>query len=404
MPGRPHAIVTTQLTETTADPTASIIKRIAAELAVRDHQVAAAVDLLDGGATVPFIARYRKEATGTLDDAQLRTLDERLRYLRELEERRAAILASDRRAGQAHRRAARPDRRGRHQGAAGGPVPAVQAEAADQGADRPRERPRAAGRPAARRPGDRPARGRGGLPERERRRRRRRARRRPRHPRRALRRGRRPDRAAPRADVVPGQPGRQGPRGQGRGRQEVQRLLRLRRAVRQAQGAPRARDVPRGEGRGARPHPRPRRRGIRARPRAACPQSYEQPIAERVRHPRPGPPRRQVAERHRPLGLAHPHPRPPRHRPADAAVAGRRGRGRRRLRRQPAGPAARRPGRAARHDGPRPRLPHRRQGRRRRPDRQGRRDPHDLPARPAAQVGRVAVHPEEPRASSTTSS
>ena len=75
------------------DP-ASIIKRIAAELAVRDHQVAAAVDLLDGGATVPFIARYRKEATGTLDDAQLRTLDERLRYLRELEERRAAILAS----------------------------------------------------------------------------------------------------------------------------------------------------------------------------------------------------------------------------------------------------------------------------------------------------------------------
>ena len=80
-----------------ADPaaiTASIIKRIAAELAVRDNQVAAAVDLLDGGATVPFIARYRKEATGTLDDAQLRTLDERLRYLRELEERRAAILAS----------------------------------------------------------------------------------------------------------------------------------------------------------------------------------------------------------------------------------------------------------------------------------------------------------------------
>jgi protein Tex len=68
--------------------------RIAAELGVRDHQVAAAVDLLDGGATVPFIARYRKEATGTLDDAQLRTLEERLRYLRELEERRAAILAS----------------------------------------------------------------------------------------------------------------------------------------------------------------------------------------------------------------------------------------------------------------------------------------------------------------------
>ena len=57
------------------------------------RQVKAAVELLDGGATVPFIARYRKEATGTLDDAQLRTLDERLRYLRELDERRAAILS-----------------------------------------------------------------------------------------------------------------------------------------------------------------------------------------------------------------------------------------------------------------------------------------------------------------------
>ena len=88
--------MTSQSSETTAGPagTASIVKRIAAELGVRDHQVGAAVDLLDGGATVPFIARYRKEATGTLDDAQLRTLDERLRYLRELEERRAAILAS----------------------------------------------------------------------------------------------------------------------------------------------------------------------------------------------------------------------------------------------------------------------------------------------------------------------
>ena len=88
--------MTSQSSETTAGPagTASIVKRIAAELGVRDHQVGAAVDLLDGGATVPFIARYRKEATGTLDDVQLRTLDERLRYLRELEERRAAILAS----------------------------------------------------------------------------------------------------------------------------------------------------------------------------------------------------------------------------------------------------------------------------------------------------------------------
>jgi uncharacterized protein len=70
----------------------SVHQRIADELGVREGQVSAAVDLLDGGATVPFIARYRKEATGLLDDAQLRTLEERLRYLRELEERRTAVL------------------------------------------------------------------------------------------------------------------------------------------------------------------------------------------------------------------------------------------------------------------------------------------------------------------------
>jgi protein Tex len=70
----------------------SVEERIAAELSVATRQVSAAVELLDGGATVPFIARYRKEATGTLDDAQLRTLEERLHYLRELDERREAIL------------------------------------------------------------------------------------------------------------------------------------------------------------------------------------------------------------------------------------------------------------------------------------------------------------------------
>ncbi|MEV0841435.1 Tex family protein [Actinocatenispora sera] len=70
----------------------SVNQRIAEELGVRDGQVAAAVQLLDAGSTVPFIARYRKEVTGALDDAQLRTLEERLRYLRELEERRTAVL------------------------------------------------------------------------------------------------------------------------------------------------------------------------------------------------------------------------------------------------------------------------------------------------------------------------
>ncbi|WP_053678162.1 Tex family protein [Streptomyces sp. XY66] len=79
--------------------TMSIEGRIAEELGVRERQVKAAVELLDGGSTVPFIARYRKEATEMLDDAQLRTLEERLRYLRELEDRRAAILDSVREQG-----------------------------------------------------------------------------------------------------------------------------------------------------------------------------------------------------------------------------------------------------------------------------------------------------------------
>jgi len=72
----------------------SIEQRLAAELAAKPQQVAAAVNLLDEGATVPFIARYRKEVTGGLDDTQLRLLEERLRYLRELEDRRAAIIGS----------------------------------------------------------------------------------------------------------------------------------------------------------------------------------------------------------------------------------------------------------------------------------------------------------------------
>jgi uncharacterized protein len=78
---------------------AKIHQQIAQELGVREQQVEAAVTLLDGGATVPFIARYRKELTGALDDAQLRTLEERLTYLREFDERRTAILNSIREQG-----------------------------------------------------------------------------------------------------------------------------------------------------------------------------------------------------------------------------------------------------------------------------------------------------------------
>ena len=72
----------------------AICQMIAQELNVRTEQVTAAVNLIDDGNTVPFIARYRKEVTGGLDDTQLRNLDSRLSYLRELDDRRQTILKS----------------------------------------------------------------------------------------------------------------------------------------------------------------------------------------------------------------------------------------------------------------------------------------------------------------------
>ncbi|MER7674639.1 Tex family protein [Kitasatospora sp. NPDC096128] len=86
--------MTTPVEQAARQAQQAIERKIAEELGVREGQVTSAVELLDGGATVPFVARYRKEVTGSLDDAQLRTLEERLRYLRELEERRAAVLES----------------------------------------------------------------------------------------------------------------------------------------------------------------------------------------------------------------------------------------------------------------------------------------------------------------------
>ena len=76
------------------DAAERIARIIASEISASPAQVTAATGLLDGGATVPFVARYRKEVTGGLDDTQLRNLAERLSYLRELEARRAAILES----------------------------------------------------------------------------------------------------------------------------------------------------------------------------------------------------------------------------------------------------------------------------------------------------------------------
>ena len=90
-----QTVLVTQIpsgTANAASPEAAIHALIAGELGVKAWQVKAAVELLDAGSTVPFIARYRKEITGTLDDTQLRQLEERLRYLRELEERKRTVL------------------------------------------------------------------------------------------------------------------------------------------------------------------------------------------------------------------------------------------------------------------------------------------------------------------------
>ena len=116
----------------------SIEQRIAEELGVRAQQVQAAVELLDGGSTVPFIARYRKEVTGMLDDAQLRTLEERLGYLRELEERRTAILDSIREQGKLDDALQAQIMAADIQSAARRHLSALQAEAAHEGADRER--------------------------------------------------------------------------------------------------------------------------------------------------------------------------------------------------------------------------------------------------------------------------
>lgn len=87
-------VITNSRTKIPTETLARIVAQLSLELNVRPHQVAAVIDLINDGATIPFIARYRKEATGGLDDTVLRNLDTRLLYLRELEDRRAAILAS----------------------------------------------------------------------------------------------------------------------------------------------------------------------------------------------------------------------------------------------------------------------------------------------------------------------
>ena len=140
-PGAPNAVDAFQ-----QQKNLKIIAQIAAELKARPAQVIAAVELLDGGASVPFIARYRKEATDGLDDIQLRELEVRLAYLRELEDRRAAVLKSISEQGKLTAGTGRRHRRGADQAGAGRPVSAVQDQAPHQGDDRPRGRHRATGR------------------------------------------------------------------------------------------------------------------------------------------------------------------------------------------------------------------------------------------------------------------
>ena len=295
-------------------------------------------------------------------------------------------------AGQARRRARSRDLGRRLQGTAGGHLSAVQTEAADEGADRARGRPGAAGRHAARRSVGRPGDSRGRVRRRGSWRRgcRGRAGRCTRDPRRTVRGERRPDRRAARDHVV-ARPARVAGAGRQAGRRcEVRRLLRLRRAVREAAVAPDSGDVPRREGGGARPHVR-----SGAGRRRAATAVAGRPVALRaadrgdLRHLGRRPSRRQMARRYRALGLAYPDSRVSRRRSARPAVPGGRGRGGAGVRGQPPRSVARGAGRHPRDDGSGPRIPYRRQGRRGRRDRQGRRDRHDLSARAAATLGRV---------------
>ena len=172
----------------------------------------------------------------------------------------------------------------------------------------------------------------------------------------------------------------------------------------QAALAPHPGHVPGREGGGPRPDDGAGPAPGRPPPAPAGPTEYEREIAVRFGVADRGRPADKWLRRHGALGLAHPDPHPPRHRPADAAVAGGRGRGGTGVRGQPARPAARRAGRHPRHDGPGPGLPHRREGGRGRRHRQGGRHRHDLPARAGAAVARVAGHAGPPGRARTRSS
>ena len=112
-----------------------INQKITEELGVKRWQVDAAVKLINEGNTIPFIARYRKEATGTLDDEQLRRLHERLTYLRNLEEKKEQVLSSIEEQGKLTEELKAADTGSRNPGGSGRLIPAISAEAADESHD-----------------------------------------------------------------------------------------------------------------------------------------------------------------------------------------------------------------------------------------------------------------------------
>ena len=122
-----------------------ILLHVAKTLEVSMKALVATIELLDDGGTVPFIARYRKEATGNLDEVQIRAIEEKLAYFRELEDRKARRSCAPSGAGQTHRRSAGPHRGDARKKRAGRSLSALQAQAADQGDHGPRKRFGAAG-------------------------------------------------------------------------------------------------------------------------------------------------------------------------------------------------------------------------------------------------------------------
>ncbi len=359
-----------------------INQRIATELGVGVAQVVAAVELLGEGSTVPFIARYRKEKTGGLDDTQLRKLEERLGYLRELEDRRATVLKSIEEQGKLTPELSKsindaatkveledlyapfkPKRRTKAQIAreAGlepladallknpALVPETEAAkfvAADKGVADAKAALEGARHILIERIGeDAPLVG-----------------------------------SLARVAVGRGHAQVGGDEGQGDRRCQVLRLFRLRPARQGHALAPGTRHAARPQRR----HPQPRsRRGARGG-QAASGGGQDQGRLQYCGARTTG---RRVARRDRAAGVEGQACAVAGVRPAGATERARRRRGHLRVLQEPHGPAARRAGGPARHHGARSGLPHRRQGRRRRPDRQAARHGYHLPARAQRTTG-----------------